>query len=61
VGWGTRPTTDRLALALDLLRDPGFDALITGVSAFDDLPAVMSRLAAGKLPALCHTVSYGEG
>lgn len=58
---GSRAATDRLALALDLLRDAGFDALITGVSAFDDLPAVMSRLAAGKLPALCHTIGYGEG
>jgi threonine dehydrogenase-like Zn-dependent dehydrogenase len=57
---GSRTATDRLVLALDLLRDPGFDALITGVSPFAELPAVMSRLAAGNLPALCHTVSYGE-
>jgi threonine dehydrogenase-like Zn-dependent dehydrogenase len=54
----SRTTRDRLALALDLLRDPGFDALITGVSPFDELPAVMPRLAGGDLPALCHTVSY---
>jgi 2-desacetyl-2-hydroxyethyl bacteriochlorophyllide A dehydrogenase len=58
---GTRTTADRLALALDLLRDPGFDALITGVSPFAELPTLMPRLAAGELPALCHTVSYGEG
>ncbi len=58
---GSRSPADRLALALELLRDPGFDALITGVSAFDDLPDVMPRLADGKLPALCHTISYGEG
>ena len=55
-----RTTADRLALALDLLRDPAFDALVTGESRFDDLPDVMSRLAAGSLPALCHTISYGE-
>ena len=48
-------TADRLALALDLLRDPAFDALITGESPFDELPEVMARLAAGELPALCHT------
>jgi threonine dehydrogenase-like Zn-dependent dehydrogenase len=58
---GSRSPADRLALALDLLRDPGFDALITGVSPFEELPAAMSRLAAGNLSALCHTVSYGEG
>jgi len=58
---GRRTPTDRLALALDLLRDPSFDALITGSSCFEELPDVMSGLAAGDLPALCHTISYGEG
>ncbi|HYJ70383.1 MAG TPA: zinc-binding alcohol dehydrogenase [Nocardioidaceae bacterium] len=58
---GSRTLVDRRALALDLLRDPAFDALITGVSPFDELPDLMSRLAAGSQPALCHTVSYGEG
>jgi NADPH:quinone reductase-like Zn-dependent oxidoreductase len=53
-----RTTSDRLALALELLRDPAFDALITGQSPFDELPHVMSRLAARSLPALCHTITY---
>ena len=57
---GTRTTTDRLALALDLLQDPAFDALLTGVSRFDELPEVMPRLASGDLPALCHVVTYDE-
>jgi threonine dehydrogenase-like Zn-dependent dehydrogenase len=57
---GSRTPADRLALALELLRDPGFDALITGVSPFDELPALMPKLAAGEMPALCHTVSYDE-
>lgn len=56
---GRRTVSERLALALDLLRDPAFDALITGVSRFDELPDVMARLAVGSLPALCHTLSYG--
>jgi threonine dehydrogenase-like Zn-dependent dehydrogenase len=56
-----RTTADRLALALDLLRDPAFDALVTGESPFEELPDVMARLAAGSLPALCHTITYGEG
>ncbi len=58
---GRRTAAERLALALDLLRDPAFDALITGVSRFDELPDVMARLAGGSLPALCHTLTYGEG
>ena len=55
-----RTRTDRLALALDLLRDPGYDALVSGSSPFADLPEVMPRLADGSLPALCHTVTYPE-
>ena len=58
---GRRTPADRLALALDLLRDPAFDALLTGASPFDELPDVMPRLADGSLPALCHTITYGEG
>ncbi len=57
---GSRTHLDRLALALDLLRDPAFDALLTGSSSFDDLPEVMARLADGRLPALCHTIAYDE-
>jgi hypothetical protein len=50
-----------MALALDLLRDPAFDVLVTEQSRFPELPDVMARLAAGSLPALCHTITYGEG
>jgi threonine dehydrogenase-like Zn-dependent dehydrogenase len=56
-----RTYAERMSLALDLLADPAFDALITGESAFDDLPAVLPRLAGGELPALCHRVRYGSG
>ncbi|MGY1663049.1 zinc-binding alcohol dehydrogenase [Geodermatophilus sp. SYSU D00705] len=56
----SRSHRDRLALALDLLRDPAFDALLTGSSPFDDLPDVMARLADGRLPALCHTIAYDQ-
>jgi hypothetical protein len=48
----------RLALAVDLLRDPAFDALFTGESPFDELPDVMRRLADRTLPAICHTITY---
>ncbi|MCR8573315.1 zinc-dependent alcohol dehydrogenase [Streptomyces sp. Isolate_219] len=53
-----RTFADRLALALDLLSDPAFDALITGESAFEELPGVLPRLASGDLPALCHRIRY---
>jgi threonine dehydrogenase-like Zn-dependent dehydrogenase len=55
-----RTAAERLALALELLRDPAFDAVLTGESHFDELPDVMARLAAGSLPALCHTITYDE-
>ncbi|WP_030936583.1 zinc-dependent alcohol dehydrogenase [Streptomyces sp. NRRL S-646] len=55
-----RSYADRLALALDLLADPALDALITGESAFEELPEVMPRLASGEIPALCHRVRYPE-
>jgi threonine dehydrogenase-like Zn-dependent dehydrogenase len=58
---GRRTTADRLTLALDLLRDRAFDALLTGQSRFGELPEVMPRLASGALPALCHTISYDGG
>lgn len=58
---GRRTAHDRLALALELLRDPAYDVLLTGSSRFDELPEVMTRLASGDLPALCHTITYDEG
>lgn len=55
---GTRTYADRLALALDLLADPALDALVTGESAFAELPDVMPGLASGEIPALCHRIRY---
>ncbi|MGI8332618.1 zinc-dependent alcohol dehydrogenase [Actinomadura scrupuli] len=53
-----RSFADRVSLALRLLADPAFDALITGESDFEELPQVMTRLAGGELPALCHRIAY---
>ncbi|WP_152192528.1 zinc-dependent alcohol dehydrogenase [Georgenia satyanarayanai] len=55
-----RTTTDRLGVALDALRDPRFDALLTGASDFADLPETMADIASGRLPALCHVIHYPE-
>ena len=57
---GSRSPADRLQLALNLLSDPAFDALLTGESPFGDLPQLMPRLADGTLPALCHAITYDQ-
>lgn len=48
----------RLALALSLLRDPLLDALVTDSAPFDQLPAVLARLAAGAPDTLCQRIDY---
>ncbi len=57
---------DRMQLALRLLCDPQLDCLITGESAFEQLPQVMANLAGQtdnpELPSaadtLCHRIVY---
>jgi len=51
-------TQRRLALALDLLADPAFDALVEARVDFDALPAAMARLAQNPDGALCTVVAY---
>ncbi|MFF4836331.1 FAD-dependent oxidoreductase [Streptomyces sp. NPDC001315] len=55
-----RSYADRLALALELLADPALDALATGESRFEELPAVMPGLASGDIAALCHRIRYED-
>jgi hypothetical protein len=56
----TRTTGDRLTLALELLQDTAFDALLTGHSSWSDLPAVMAGLATGPSMELCHTIDWTD-
>ncbi len=49
---------DRLALALDLLRDPRFDALVAPAVGFTDLPRVMADLDRGRGTAFCQVIQY---
>lgn len=56
-----RTTAQRLELALDLLRDPAFDAVLTDRSDFADLPKVMPRIVSGALPGIGHLVDYDGG
>jgi threonine dehydrogenase-like Zn-dependent dehydrogenase len=53
----------RLQLALRLLADPVLDALVTGASPFDELPALLARLATGTAAGtgpdtICHRIDY---
>lgn len=48
----------RMEIALDLLRSEVLDCLITGESAFRDLPEVMQRLADDGQGVLCHRLRY---
>jgi threonine dehydrogenase-like Zn-dependent dehydrogenase len=48
----------RLGLALELLADPRLDRLVTGESAFEDLPDLMSRIAHDGRGVLCHRIRY---
>jgi len=34
------------------------DALVTDAAPFDELPAVLARLAAGAPHTLCHRIDY---
>ncbi len=62
VARGARPRWDRagrLALALELLCDPAYDALLTGTTRFGDLPHLMERIAKGA-PGICDTIGYDQ-
>ena len=48
----------RMQLALRLLAEPRLDALISGESAFEELPRVLERLASPSEYILCHRIRY---
>ncbi len=53
-----RTYADRMALALRLLADDRFEAIVTDTVPFEALPETMARLAAGA-PGLAVRVDYG--
>jgi threonine dehydrogenase-like Zn-dependent dehydrogenase len=60
-----RSHSDRMTVALRLLADPRFDALVTGECRFEELPATLARLAGdrsvepvGEPSTLCVRVIY---
>lgn len=56
-----RTTHERLALALELLRDPTLDALLAPARPFDELPALLDAMARGQRDGLCQVIEYGGG
>lgn len=48
----------RMNLALTLLENSALDALITGESAFEELPGVMPALLESSGDTLCHRIRY---
>ena len=53
-----RTSRDRLGIAVELLDDPAFDALLTGTSPFADLPDVLAAISDDRLPGLGHLIDY---
>ena len=53
-----RSYAERLATALELLADPGFDALVTSECRFDELPAAMPAMISDEPSSLCLRVTY---
>ena len=50
----------RLALALDLLADPRFDALLAPAAPFAQLPEMMAALAAQPSKVMCQVIKYDQ-
>ena len=55
---GRRRHAERLVLALQLLTDPVFDALLQGPTRFIELPSAMPRVL--QPGGLCHVITYED-
>lgn len=54
---GRRSHGERLAMALELLADPAYDALLDGPTRFEDMPHMMPHIL--EPGGLCHVITYG--
>lgn len=54
---GRRTHAERMAIALDMLSDTAYDALLEGPTRFDDLPTRMPDIL--RPGGLCHVITYG--
>ena len=48
----------RMKLALELLRHPKLDLLVSGESYFEDLPRMLEKLSRDPQDTLCHRIRY---
>jgi hypothetical protein len=55
---GRRTHAERMAIALDMLSDSTYDALLEGPTSFDDLPLRMPDIL--RPGGLCHVITYGD-
>ncbi len=55
-----RTTSDRLKLALEMLRDKDFDALLAPPAPFAALPETLRELDAGRGTSLCQLIAYPQ-
>jgi hypothetical protein len=54
---GRRSHGERLSMALEMLVDPAYDALLDGPTRFDCMPHMMPRIL--EPGGLCHVITYG--
>ena len=57
---GRRTPRQRLDLALRLLENKAFDALLGDDSGWTELPSIMTALAEGTASSLCHTIDWSR-
>jgi threonine dehydrogenase-like Zn-dependent dehydrogenase len=55
---GRKGYAERMAVAMELLADPLFDALVTRECRFDELPVALPTLISDEPSALCLRVMY---
>ena len=53
-----RSTSDRMALAMRMLKDPVFDVFITGHAPFAALPQTMESIFSNGTETLCQVIDY---
>jgi threonine dehydrogenase-like Zn-dependent dehydrogenase len=53
-----RTTSDRLALGMRMLKDPVFDAFLTGHAPFGALPETMEMIFGDETETLCQVIDY---
>jgi NADPH:quinone reductase-like Zn-dependent oxidoreductase len=56
-----RTPHSRLSLAVGLLTDPAFDALLADSRPFEELPRLLGEMSRGQRAGVCQVIEYGGG